>query len=158
MEHIKQDECDKYNDIFSNKYFDYHKIEEILPEELKSLFFYPENHDEYVLLFNTQSFDKKNSCSVIVYNCATQSETRQAINIWQYNYDYWFRHGVFNKIIFILDYSGLKVYNMSLQLLYHYYDDKLFNMNVRDHKLVYYINKYILISSPSKHILHEFEI
>ena len=148
----------KYDDIFcANKFFNYDKIKETIPEELESLSF-PEDHDEFVLLFDTKSFNEMDLCKIIVYNRATQKETRQYIHIWKYSHDYWFRHGVFNKMIFILDYSGLKVYNMDLQLLHHYFHDKLFDLNVRDHKLVYHINKYILLSSPSKYILHDFEI
>ena len=150
-------DSNQLDDIFGVKFFDYLEIRQTIPDEYK-LFSFPENYEHNILLFNTKSFNEKNLCEIIVYNRLTYTEVKQSINIWEHHNDYWFRHGVINNNIFILDYSGLKVYDMNLQLLYHYYDSKLYESNIIDYKLVYNINDYILISNPGNFILCDFNI
>ena len=150
------------NDIFSiKKPYDLITMDFIVPDIYKQIRFpdkYSNGTDNYLVLFDVHDFHTRELTQIITYNIITQNEYTMTINIWNYEEDYWFRHGIINNMICLLDYTGLKIYNMELELLYFFNDSTIYDTNTQDHQLQFENNYFKLIAMPSKQILHEFTI
>jgi hypothetical protein len=140
------------------------EISEIFEQHGVSIEF-PENCISFYLGFDT-SIDKQMLYTITKHDNVLHSAH---LNIWKNDnvYDYWFREKKYmNDIICISDYSGIKVFNMNLQLIFslniepelYYIDVYCFSYNIHDIKLCVWLSSkvdYIAYDYHDKSDVHD---